>query len=93
MTETTDNSAKKQSQAKAFIKKYQPDPIGFQCEVLDVKPEHVWHKMVEVAEGVRDHQKTCVFAGHGVSKTYELARLALWFLYTHKPSTVIGEKH
>lgn len=89
MTEKTDNLAKKQSQARAVIKKYQPDPIGFQCDVLDVKPEHVWHKMIEVAEGVRDHQKTCVFAGHGVSKTYELARLALWFLYTHKPSTVI----
>ncbi len=79
----------KSTAQQAFIQKYQPDPIGFQCDVLDVKPEHVWDKMVEVAEGVRDHQKTCVFAGHGVSKTYELARVALWFLYTHKPSTVI----
>ncbi len=71
------------------MRKYRPDPIGFQCDILDVKPEHVWDKMVEVAEGVRDHQKTCVFAGHSVSKTFELARLALWFLYTHMPSTVI----
>ena len=78
-----------QKQAEAFIARYKPDPIGFQCDVLDVKREHVWNKMVEVAEGVRDHQKTCVFAGHGVSKTFELARLVLWFLYTHKPSTVI----
>ena len=77
------------SQQEIFLDKYQPDPIAFQCDVLDVKPEHVWHKMIEVAVAVRDHQKTCVFAGHGVSKTYELARLALWFLYTHKPSTVI----
>jgi hypothetical protein len=73
----------------AFIEKYKPDPIGFACDVLDVKPEHVWHKMIEVSESVRDHQRTCVFAGHGVSKTYNLARIALWFLYTHIPSTVI----
>ncbi|MBU1082492.1 MAG: hypothetical protein KKB59_18545 [Spirochaetes bacterium] len=72
-----------------FIDKYQPDPIGFGCEVLDTKREHVWPKMVEMAESVRDYQKTCVFAGHGVSKTYTLARIALWFLFTHKPSTVI----
>lgn len=82
-------SKPKRSKQRVFIDKYMPDPIGFQCDVLDVNPEHVWDKMIEVAEGVRDHQKTCVFAGHGVSKTYELARIALWFLYTHKPSTVI----
>ncbi len=74
---------------KAFISKYKPDPIGFACDVLDVKPEHVWHKMIEVSESVRDHQRTCVFAGHGVSKTYNLARIALWFLFTHVPSTII----
>jgi len=72
-----------------FIDKYQPDPIGFGCEVLDINPDHVWPKMIELAESVRDYQKTCVFAGHGVSKTYTLARIALWFLFTHKPSTVI----
>jgi len=77
------------SDQQLFLDKYKPDPIGFECEVLDVKREHIWHKMVEVAEGVRDHQKTCVFAGHGVSKTFNLARIALWFLYTHIPSTVI----
>ena len=77
------------AQAKAFVDKYKPDPIGFMCDVLDVKPEHVWDKMVEVSESVRDHQRTCVFSGHGNSKTFTLARIALWFLYTHIPSTVI----
>lgn len=83
------NTQLKTKQAKAFLAKYQNDPIGFQCDILDTKREHVWPKMVEMAESVRDYQKTCVFAGHGVSKTYELGRIALWFLYTHKPSTVI----
>jgi len=78
-----------QAQAKAFIAKYQPDPIGFMVDVLDVKREHVWNKMEEMAAAVKDNQKTCVFAGHGVSKTFSLARIALWFLFTHKPSTVI----
>jgi len=77
------------AQARAFIARYKPDPIGFACDVLDTKREHVWPKMTEMAESVRDYQRTCVFAGHGVSKTYTLARLALWFLYTHIPSTVI----
>ena len=72
-----------------FLDKYYPDPIGFGCDVLDMRREFVWDKMVEVSESVRDHQRTCVFAGHGVSKTYNLARIALWFLFTHKPSTVI----
>lgn len=77
------------SAQQRFINKYQPDPIGFGCDVLDMNPDHVWDKMIEVSESVRDNQKTCVFAGHGVSKTYNLARIALWFLYTHKPSTII----
>lgn len=78
-----------QKTARAFINKYKPSPIAFFTDVLDVKPEFVWDKMQAVAESVRDNQKTVVFAGHGVSKTYTAARIALWFLYTHKPSTVI----
>lgn len=74
---------------EAFFAKYRPDPIGFQVDCLDVNPDYVWDKMIEVAEAVRKHRKVCVYAGHGVSKTYEVARLALWFLFTHKPSTVI----
>lgn len=86
---TTALEKPKRSKQQIFLDKYFDDPIGFQCDVLDVKPEHVWHKMVEMAEAVWKYQKTCCFAGHGVSKTYELARIALSFLYTRIPSTVI----
>lgn len=72
-----------------ILRKYQADPIQFQIDCLDVKPELVWPKMREVAESVRDNVKTAVKAGHGVSKTYEAARIALWFLCCHYPSTVI----
>lgn len=83
-----DKTAEK-AQYKAYIDKYFHDPIRFQTEVLDTQPEHVWAKMVEVAESVDKHQKTAAHSGHGVSKTYEAARIALWWLYTHIPSTVI----
>ncbi len=78
-----------EQQAEEFIAEYQRDPIGFMCDVLDVRPEFVWSKMREIAEAVRDNQFTAIKAGHGVSKTYTVARLALWFLLTHYPATVI----
>lgn len=77
------------AESRRILKRYQADPIAFQCDCLDVKRENVWSKMQEVAESVRDNPKTAVKAGHGVSKSYEAARLALWFLCCHYPSTVI----
>lgn len=77
------------SKCKKILSHYQVDPIAFQVDCLDVKQEYVWSKMQEVAESVRDNPKTAVKAGHGVSKSYEAARLALWFLCCHYPSTVI----
>jgi len=68
---------------------YQSDPVGFITNVLDVKPEHMWPKMREVIESVRDHQMTAVPAGHSVSKTYSAARIAVWFKACFQPSTVI----
>lgn len=68
---------------------YQTDPIGFETDVLDVRPDHVWSKMREVAESVRDHQLTAVPACHSVSKTFGAARIAVWFKSCFQPSTVI----
>lgn len=76
-------------QSRKIHKKYQSDPIQFQIDCLDVQERCVWPKMREVAESVRDNTKTAVKAGHGVSKSYEAARIALWFLLNHYPSTVI----
>jgi hypothetical protein len=77
------------AECSKILKRYQRDPIRFQVDCLDVKREHVWPKMCEVAGSVRDNPKTAVKAGHGVSKSYEAARIALWFLCCHYPSTVI----
>jgi hypothetical protein len=73
---------------KALLDFYRNNPVKFLTEVLDVKKEHVWGKMEEICNSVRDNQFTCVKAGNSLSKSYTVGRLALWFLFTHKPSTV-----
>ena len=65
------------------------DPAEFMVKALDVKRRHLWFKMREIADSMRDNERTSVGAGHGVSKTYTLARLALAFLVTRCPSTVV----
>ena len=65
------------------------DPSEFMVRALDVERGNLWCKMVEMANSMRDNERTAVGAGHGVSKTYTLARLALTFLVTHCPSTVV----
>lgn len=61
----------------------------FMTHALDVHPDHLWPKMIEVNNSVRDNERTAVGSGHGVSKTYGAARIALTFLYCYYPSTVI----
>jgi len=72
-----------------ILQAYAQDPIKFFTECLDVKPEYVWSKMREIAYSVRDNQFTCVKAGNSLSKSFTVARIALWFLYTHYPATVV----
>jgi len=72
-----------------LIKRGRADYGWFMTRALDVKPAHYWSKMKEVTDSVRDNPNTAVGAGHGVSKTYGAARIALAFLYCHVPSTVI----
>jgi len=63
--------------------------MWFATEVLDVQKRYVWSKMREISDSVRDNKRTVVRAGHGVSKTSFAGRLALAFLYSHPPSTVV----
>lgn len=65
------------------------DPSEFMVRALDVKRRNMWPKMVEINNSVRDNERTVVGAGHGVSKTYDVARLCLTFLVSHCPSTVV----
>lgn len=68
---------------------YKNDPEKFLIDCLDVDKKNIWDKMREIIHGVKNHPKVAVKAGHSVSKTYTAARIALWFLYTHFPATVV----
>lgn len=68
---------------------YRQDPVGFLHNVLGLPKEHIWSKMREVCESVRDHQITLVRACHSVSKTYTSGRLVPWFKTCFQPSTII----
>lgn len=68
---------------------YRTDPTGFMVNCLDVKHKHLWSKMIDVAESVRDNQLTAVPAAHSVSKTYGAGRIVVWFKSCFFPSTVI----
>lgn len=72
-----------------FIKRGRADYSWFMTHALDVKPEHLWSKMREINDSVRDNERTGVGAGHGVSKTYGAGRIALTFLTCYVPSTVV----
>mgnify|MGYP001600111149 FL=1 len=49
----------------------------------------VWEKLQEIAQSVVDHKRTIVRSGHGVGKSWLMARLVIWFLTVYKPSKVI----
>lgn len=80
---------KTSNQILDFIEHGRKDYSWFMTHALDVKLEHLWSKMREVNDSVRDNERTAVGSGHGVSKTYGAARIALTFLYCYYPSTVI----
>ena len=82
-------ATKQEMQIAAKWNEYRQDPKGFITTCLDVKPEHFWDKMEEIAESVRDNQFTAVPACHFVSKTYGAGRIINWFKSCFNPSTVI----
>lgn len=43
----------------------------------------LWSKQREVMASVRDHRRTAVRAGHGVSKSFTASLLAAWWVTTH----------
>ncbi len=59
---------------------YRANPIEFLIDVLGVKRELVWPAMEEMAESVRDHQRTAAKGSHNSSKTFTVAALAWWWL-------------
>lgn len=48
-----------------------------------------WSRMDEMMDAISQYPNVCVRSGHGVSKSYTIARAGLWFLSCFSPSTVI----
>lgn len=74
---------------KAVQQYLQADYTRFYTDFLGMNPEHIWSGMRQIADSVRDHQKTCVYSGHSLSKDYGCSRLALAFLYAHGPKCTV----
>jgi hypothetical protein len=68
---------------------YQREPIEFFAEILGWRRDWIWSGMADMAYSVRDNERTAIRAGHSVSKSYTMAGLALWFLYSFPPATVV----
>lgn len=62
------------------------DPVWWIREVLGLDP---WQKQIEIIESVRDNRTTAVKSCHASGKSFDAGSIALWFLYTHKPSIVL----
>ena len=72
---------------EGILLRLQRDPVGF---VKLCWPDAVlWEKQIEVAESVVGHKRVTVRSGHGVGKSWLMARLAIWFLTVFKPSKVV----
>ena len=66
--------------------KYRQDPSLFAHRILGSK---WWSRQEDIARALVQHRRVAVKSANGVGKTYLAADLALWFLYTHRPSIVI----
>lgn len=70
-----------------FAAKIATDPLFFQREILG--GGDLWHRQEEIFKAVKDNRRVAIKAGYNLGKTYSIARLALWFLYSKPHSIVI----
>lgn len=75
-----------QSDASATLTRALDDPEWWVRTVLGHNP---WQKQIEILESVRDNTTTAVKSCHGAGKSFSAADVALWYLYTHRPSIVL----
>jgi len=74
-----------QKLARLFLR-FQKNPAWWCEQVLGEKP---WPRQVEVMNAVRDHPRVAVRSGHKVGKSWTVARLVLWFLFSFRPSKIV----
>src|SRR5438034_143868 len=70
----------------AQFARYAADPVAFARQVLGQTP---WSRQAEIMRAVATESQTTVRSSHGVGKTWVAAALALWWVYTRRPSLVL----
>ncbi len=69
-----------------LFEQYRNDPVFFAEHFLGI---YTWSKMRDVMRSVRDNKRTAIRAGHGLSKTFTAALVAVWFYNLFPKSKVI----
>ena len=72
--------------ARTIATRARSDPLWFISNILGCQ---TWSKQREIIESVRDHPRTAVRSCSSSGKSWTASVIALWFLFTHYPSTVI----
>jgi len=65
---------------------WRENPAIFFRKTLQVK---LWSKQVEIAESVRDNERTICPAAFGCGKTFDAACIVAWFMIAYAPAVVI----
>lgn len=78
---------KHEKASKTDYSKYADNPVGFAFDVLKV--QFLTNQQKEILNNVKDNKYLAIKAGHGIGKSWIIAIVVLWFLYTRKPSRVI----
>jgi len=68
------------------VRRWQADPVGFIRDILGVE---LWSKQRQIAESVRDNERTAVRSCSAGGKTAVAACIVLWFLCAFRPCTVL----
>lgn len=65
---------------------YARNPAGW---VVDRCREFLWSLQVAILESVRDHRRTAVHSCHGSGKSFDVGRLAGWWIDVHPVGTAM----
>lgn len=78
--------SKKQDIEALSVELMQQDPVGV---VRDLFGSNLWKDQELILESVRDNARTAWRSCHGIGKTYVVARLVLWWLYSFEYSIIL----
>lgn len=70
------------------IERWRSNPNEFFRDVWG-KDILLWDKLEQINNNIVNHRRVVIPSGHGVGKTWNVARLALWFLVCFPPAKVI----